>query len=146
VKQKPETGWVEPHAAPLHRKQENTVLVVDDSPTVRKIVAVTLERQGYRVLSASGAIEALARINEALPDLILLDIAMPHMDGYQLCKLIKGNTLTKSVPVVMLSGKDGFFDKVRGRMNGATHYITKPFEPATLVEAVQKYCRRNGAS
>ena len=138
------SGWIEPEPSPVHRMQQSTVLIVDDSPTVRKIVAVTLERQGYRVLAASGAIEALARINEALPDLILLDIAMPHMDGYQLCKLIKGNTLTKSVPVVMLSGKDGFFDKVRGRMTGATHYITKPFEPATLIEAVQKYCRRNG--
>ena len=123
-----------------------TILVVDDSPTVRKIVAVTLEREGYRVLTAAGGMEALARINEAMPDLMLLDISMPHMDGYQLCKLMKANSLTKSVPVVMLSGKDGFFDKVRGKMSGATHYITKPFEPATLIEAVQKYCRRPAAA
>jgi twitching motility two-component system response regulator PilG len=148
---KPANGNIaEPAAVTVQEDQatvpHGTILIVDDSPTVRKIVAVTLERQGYKVLAASGAIEAMARINEALPDLILLDIAMPHMDGYQLCKLIKGNTLTRSVPVVMLSGKDGFFDKVRGRMNGATHYITKPFEPATLVDAVDKYCRRNGVN
>lgn len=120
-----------------------TVLVVDDSPTVRKIVAITLERQGYRVLTAPGGMEGLAKLNEAIPDLILLDINMPQMDGYQLCKLIKSNGVTKHVPVVMLSGKGGFFNKVRGRMAGATEYLTKPFEPAALLQVVDKHCRRN---
>jgi twitching motility two-component system response regulator PilG len=73
------------------------------------------------------------------PDLILLDITMPRMDGYQVCKLIRGNPTTKDVPIVMISGKDGFFDKVRGRMAGATGYITKPFGPETLMKAVEHY-------
>jgi CheY-like chemotaxis protein len=137
-----DSGALPDFGAAHKQKTEKVVLVVDDSPTVRKIVAVTLERHGYRVMVASGGMEALGKINEALPDLMLLDISMPNMDGYQLCKIIKGNSLTKSVPIVMLSGKDGFFDKVRGKMSGATHYITKPFEPSALVDAVGKYCKR----
>jgi twitching motility two-component system response regulator PilG len=115
-----------------------TVLVVDDSPTVQKIVSVTLSRHGYNVEVSSNAMQALAKLNDFIPDIIFLDINLPHMDGYQLCKIIKGNDLTKEVPVVMLSGKDGFFDKMRGKMVGATDYITKPFEPNTLVSAIKK--------
>ncbi|MCH6575801.1 MAG: response regulator [Bacteroidetes bacterium] len=115
-----------------------TVLVVDDSPTVQKIVSVTLSRHGYNVEVTSNAMQALAKLNDFIPDIIFLDINLPHMDGYQLCKIIKGNDLTKEVPVVMLSGKDGFFDKMRGKMVGATDFITKPFEPSTLVSAIKK--------
>ena len=85
------------------------------------------------------AIDALERINEVIPDLILLDITMPRMDGYQVCKLIRGNDVTKDVPIVMISGKDGFFDKVRGRMAGTSGYITKPFGPETLMKTVDAY-------
>ncbi|HZS49055.1 MAG TPA: response regulator [Blastocatellia bacterium] len=121
-----------------------TILAVDDSPTVRKIVSMTLEKQGHRVISVADGVEALAKLNEMVPDLIFLDISMPHLDGYQICKIIKGKDGTKSVPIIMLSGKDGFIDKVRGRLSGATDYITKPFEPTALVEAVKKHClRRN---
>lgn len=129
---------------PLKRVPQRTILLVDDSATVRKLVAVTLERRGHRVLVASGAMEAMAKLNETALDLVLLDVTMPHMDGYQLCKLIKGNGATREIPIVMLSGKDGFFDKVRGRMAGAVGYITKPFEPAALIEAVENYCGANG--
>jgi twitching motility two-component system response regulator PilG len=73
--------------------------------------------------------------------LILLDITMPRLDGYQVCKLVRGNAATKNVPVVMISGKDGFFDKVRGRMAGSTAYITKPFGPETLIKTVETYCQ-----
>ncbi|MFN7945958.1 MAG: response regulator [Blastocatellia bacterium] len=121
----------------LPKSGQRVILVVDDSPTIRKLVAVTLERQGCRVLAASGYLDALNRLNEVVPDLILLDINMPHMDGYQLCRLIKGNEMTSKVPVVMLSGKDGFFDKARGRMVGAIDYVTKPFEPALLIQTVE---------
>ena len=117
------------------------ILVVDDSPTVLKIVGVTLERHGHEVLVASNALQALAKLDESAPDLILLDITMPHMDGYQLCRLVRSNPALSHIPVVMLSGKDGFFDKVRGRLAGATDYITKPFEPAALVLAVEKHCQ-----
>ncbi len=120
-----------------------TILVVDDSPTIQKIVAITLERNGYQVVTASNATQALAKLNEVLPNLIFLDINLPHMDGYQVCKIIKANDLTKDIPVVMLSGKDGFFDKVRGRLAGATDYITKPFEPSTLIRAVEKYSEQS---
>lgn len=120
-----------------------TILVVDDSPTIQKIVAITLERNGYQVVTASNATQALAKLNEVLPNLIFLDINLPHMDGYQVCKIIKANDLTKDIPVVMLSGKDGFFDKVRGRLAGATDYITKPFEPSTLIRAVEKYSEQD---
>jgi twitching motility two-component system response regulator PilG len=115
------------------------VLAVDDSMTVRKIVSITLERLGYRVLTAADGMQALARLKEETPDLVLLDITMPRMDGYQVCKVIKQAPATKSIPVVMLSGKDGFFDKVKGRLAGATDYITKPFREATLAEVVEKY-------
>jgi twitching motility two-component system response regulator PilG len=126
---------------------QRTVLIVDDSPTVRKLVALTLERQGYRVRAAADGTEALRTLREqGVPDLILLDISMPGMDGYQLCKLLKQSPEAKHAPVVMLSGKDGFFDKVRGRMAGSTAYITKPFAPEALVQAVQKHCQPAAAA
>jgi twitching motility two-component system response regulator PilG len=131
-------------AKPQAAKREQSrgiILIIDDSPTVLKIVGVTLERHGYQVMVASGAIEALAKLNEALPDLILLDITMPNVDGYQLCKLLRANDKTRDIPIIMLTGKDGFFDKMRGKITGATEYITKPFEPATLLEAVAKHCK-----
>lgn len=124
---------------------QGAILVIDDSPTIQKIVSITLERQGYRILIASDGMQALARFNEVVPDLIFLDIELPHMDGYQVCKVIKGNGLTKDVPVIMLFERDRFFDRVRGCMAGATNYITKPFQPATLLQAVEKHCRKRGA-
>lgn len=118
-----------------------TIMVVDDSPTVRKLVTIKLEKRGHKVLPAGDGMEALAILNDEVPDLILLDITMPRLDGYQLCKLVRSNSATKDVPVVMLSGKDGFFDKVRGRMAGSTAYITKPFEPEALLKVVDEHCR-----
>ncbi len=116
-----------------------SVLVVDDSATVRKLVTLILEKENYHVLSASDGLEALTILNEELPDFIFLDINMPRIDGYTLCKLIKSDEKTKDIPVVMLSGKDGFFDKVRGRISGSSDHISKPFEPATLVMTVDRY-------
>ena len=115
-------------------------MVVDDSPTVRKLVAIKLEKHGHRVILAVDGMDALSKLNEEVPDLILLDITMPRLDGYQLCKIIKSNAAYKHIPVVMLSGKDGFFDKVRGRMAGSAAYITKPFEPETLLSTIDAYC------
>ena len=118
-----------------------TILAVDDSPTIRKLVSMTMEGQGYRVVVASDGIEALAILKDENPDLILCDVAMPKLDGYQLCKIIKNSTDTKHIPVVMLSGKDGLFDKVRGKMAGCANYITKPFEPDLLISEVRKYVK-----
>ena len=122
-----------------NRTDRGTILVVDDSPTIRKLVDIILKKRGFRVISASNGLEALARINDGLPSMIFLDITMPRMDGYQLCKIIKANRETRDIPVVMLTGKDGLIDKVRGRMAGSTGYITKPFGPDTLLQAVEKY-------
>ena len=116
-----------------------TILVADDSATVRKLISGKLEKCGHTVVCAVDGVEALEKLEEIAPDLILLDINMPRMDGYQACKLIRGNEMTKDVPIVMISGKDGFFDKVRGRMAGTTGYITKPFGPETLMKTVETY-------
>jgi twitching motility two-component system response regulator PilG len=120
--------------------QARIVLVIDDSATIRKLVSMTLQKHGHRVLEAGEMMEALAKLNEATPDMILLDICLPGMDGYQICKIIKAYPATKDVPVVMLSGKDGFFDKVRARLVGAQGYITKPVIPHDLLKAVENYC------
>jgi len=116
-----------------------TILVVDDSATVRKLISSKLEKSGHNVVCAEDGVDAMSVLESTVPDLVLLDIAMPRMDGYSVCKLIRANEATKDVPVVMISGKDGFFDKVRGRMAGTTGYITKPFGPETLMRALETY-------
>ena len=116
-----------------------TILVVDDSATVRKLIAGKLEKSGHNVICAADGVEALACLEENLPDLVLLDINMPRMDGYEVCREIRSNPAAQNLPVVMISGKDGFFDNVRGRMAGTTGYVTKPFGPETLMKALETY-------
>lgn len=116
-----------------------SILVVDDSITVRKLISGKLEKSGHAVLCASDGEEAIKALDQFAPDLVLLDIEMPKLDGYQVCKLIRGRASTKDVPVIMISGKDGFFDKVRGKMAGATDHISKPFGPETLMKALENY-------
>ncbi len=118
---------------------QNIILVVDDSPTICRLVTTTLEKRGYKVYTATDGMEALVKLSDIAPDLILLDITMPRLDGYKLCKIIKGNKEIGHTPVVMLSGKDGFFDRVKGRMAGASDYITKPFKPIALLQVVTKH-------
>jgi twitching motility two-component system response regulator PilG len=120
------------------------ILIVDDSATVRKLISSKLEKSGHEVVCAVDGIDALEKVKECVPDLILLDIMMPQLDGYQVCKLIRTNESTKDVPIVMISGKDGFFDKVRGRMAGTTGYITKPFGPETLMKTIETYIAHRG--
>lgn len=115
------------------------ILVVDDSLTIRKALSSILEKNDYRVVTAEDGSHALKKLNEAVPDLVLLDITMPWMDGYEVCKNIKSKALTKKVPVVMLSGKDGLFDKVRGKLAGCNDYVTKPFDPDNLLKTIKKY-------
>jgi twitching motility two-component system response regulator PilG len=121
---------------------ESTVLVVDDSPTIRKVVELTLKREQIRVLGAADGLSALAMVADEKPDLVLLDIMLPRMDGYQICQIIRRNKEYKKLPVIMLSGKDGLFDRVRGRLAGSTEYITKPFDPNELVRVVRKHLTR----
>jgi CheY-like chemotaxis protein len=116
-----------------------TILVVDDSPTVRKLISAKLEKSGHYVTCAVDGVEGLEKLESGLPDLVLLDIAMPRLDGYEVCKQIRSNPAAAELPVVMISGRDGFFDKVRGKMAGCTGYITKPFGPETLMKALETY-------
>ena len=122
--------------------RRSVVLVVDDSPTVRTVVSQTLEQQGYRTVLAGDGMEALARLQEVVPDLVLLDVTMPHLDGFKICRVIKDSSLTSHVPVVFLSAKDGFLDKMRGRMAGAADYLAKPVAKSDLMKVVERYCDR----
>jgi len=126
----------------LEAPSRRTVMVVDDSPTIRKILGLTLERAGYDVVAEPDGESALARLSQTKPDLILLDIAMPKLDGYEVCKQIKQNPQTADVPVVMLSGKGALFDKVKGHIAGAAEYLTKPFETPAVLAVVTNYCER----
>jgi twitching motility two-component system response regulator PilG len=118
-----------------------SVLVVDDSRTIRKLVAMTMSSAGFRVIEAEDGAGALESIRDSgTPDLILLDVAMPGMDGYEVCRQIRANPATKQVPVIMLTGKDGFFDKIRGRLAGTNAYLSKPLQPDALLQAVRKHC------
>jgi twitching motility two-component system response regulator PilG len=119
-----------------------TVMIVDDSPTIRKILGLTLERAGYKVVAEPDGESAIERLVHVVPDVILLDIAMPKIDGYEVCKRIKQDPRTKAVPVVMLSGKGALFDKVKGHMAGATEYLTKPFETPAVLAVVANYCEK----
>jgi twitching motility two-component system response regulator PilG len=116
-----------------------TVLVVDDSPTVRKIVQMTLQREHIRVITAADGLSALTSVADNMPALILLDIQLPRMDGYHICQIIRKNLQFRQIPIIMLSGKDGLFDKMRGRLAGSTEYLTKPFDSAELVRTVKKH-------
>jgi twitching motility two-component system response regulator PilG len=116
-----------------------TILVVDDSPTVLKLISGKLEKNGHEVFCSEDGLAAIELLQHLTPDLILLDINMPRMDGYQVCKQIRATERTKDIPVIMISGRDGFFDKVRGKMAGCTDYITKPFGPEALMKALETY-------
>ena len=115
------------------------VLVVDDSNTIRRSAEIFLKQGGHEVLLAEDGFDALAKINDYLPDLVFCDILMPRLDGYQTCAIIKRNARFAGIPVVMLSSKDGVFDKARGRMVGSQEYLTKPFTKDQLLQAVQQF-------
>jgi twitching motility two-component system response regulator PilG len=117
------------------------VLVIDDSNTIRRSAEIFLKQGGYEVLLAEDGFDALSKVNDHSPDLIFCDILMPRLDGYQTCAIIKRNAKFSGVPVIMLSSKDGLFDKARGRMVGSQDYLTKPFTKDQLLQAVQTHRR-----
>lgn len=123
--------------------RSRTVMIIDDSAADRKLFVAVLERYGHRIISASGSMEALAKLNDETPDLIFLDISMPGMDGYQLCGFIKSAEATRNVPVIMLSSKGEASDEARGRTVGADGFINKPFEPTDLIETLDNFCSTN---
>ena len=126
-------------SAELESNEKPFVLAVDDSPTIRKLVSMTLSRAGFEVVAAADGVEALTLLADRAPSIILSDINMPRLDGYKLCKFVKRNQGTKHIPVILLSGKDGVFDKMRGKMSGCDGYITKPFESNDLLEKVKSF-------
>ena len=128
-----------PVVEPAKAGDKLTILTVDDSPTIRKLLAMTLEREGFNVVQAQDGVEALVKMSECNPAMILSDINMPRLDGYKLCKFVKKHAKTKHIPVIMLSGKDGVFDKLRGRMSGCDGYLTKPFESKDLLEKIRSF-------
>jgi twitching motility two-component system response regulator PilG len=114
------------------------VLVIDDSNTIRRSAELFLRQAGYEVILAEDGVDALAKISDHQPQVIFVDIMMPRLDGYQTCALIKQNALLKTTPVIMLSSKDGVFDRARGRLAGSDRYLTKPFTKEALIEAVEQ--------
>ncbi len=115
------------------------VLVIDDSNTIRRSAEIFLKQGGHEVLLAEDGFDALSKVNDHHPHLIFCDILMPRLDGYQTCAIIKRNARFSRVPVVMLSSKDGIFDKARGRMVGSQDYLTKPFTKDQLLQAVRQF-------
>ena len=122
------------------------VLVIDDSNTIRRSAEIFLKQGGYHVVLAEDGFDALSKVNDHVPDLIFCDILMPRLDGYQTCAIIKRNARFAALPVIMLSSKDGLFDKARGRMVGSQDYLTKPFTKDQLLQAVQRHVRSDPAT
>ena len=117
------------------------VMVIDDSNTIRRSAEIFLLQAGCQVILAEDGFDALAKIADHQPQLIFVDIMMPRLDGYQTCALIKKNDKFRQTPVVMLSSKDGLFDRARGRMVGSDQYLTKPFTKDSLLKAVESHLR-----
>jgi twitching motility two-component system response regulator PilG len=119
------------------------VMVIDDSNTIRKTAEIFLLQAGAQVVLAEDGFDALAKINDHLPNVVFCDILMPRLDGYQTCALIKKNPKFAGTPVIMLSSKDGLFDRARGRMVGSDEYLTKPFTKDGLLKTVAAHAARN---
>lgn len=115
------------------------VMVVDDSKTIRRTAEMLLKKEGCDVITANDGFEALSKVVDYNPQIIFVDIMMPRLDGYQTCALIKHNQNFNKTPVIMLSSKDGLFDRARGRIVGAEQYLTKPFTKEELVDAVKQH-------
>lgn len=122
------------------------VMVIDDSNTIRRSAEIFLMQAGCEVILAEDGFDALAKITDHLPDVIFCDIVMPRLDGYQACALIKKNSRFKKTPVIMLSSKDGLFDRARGRMVGSDEYLTKPFTKDSLLKTVGTHAHKNAVN
>ena len=132
--------------ADLSRLRDVKVMVIDDSNTIRRSAEIFLVQAGCHVVLAEDGFDALAKIADHQPKVIFCDIMMPRLDGYQTCSLIKKNPRFKSTPVIMLSSKDGLFDRARGRMVGSDQYLTKPFTKDSLLQAVATFAAPAGGA
>jgi twitching motility two-component system response regulator PilG len=119
--------------------QDIRVMVIDDSNTIRRTAETLLTKAGCEVVTATDGFDSLAKIADCEPDVIFVDIMMPRLDGYQTCALIKNNSQYRSTPVIMLSSKDGLFDKAKGRIVGADDYLTKPFSKSELFDVLERF-------
>lgn len=119
------------------------VMVIDDSKTIRRTAETLLKKAGCDVVTATDGFEALSKITDNQPDIIFIDIMMPRLDGYQTCALIKRNDDYKGIPVVLLTSKDGLFDRAKGRIVGSDQYLTKPFTKEELLGAIKEYVRKS---
>ena len=132
--------------ADLPRLRGAKVMVIDDSNTIRRSAEIFLVQAGCQVVLAEDGFDALAKIADHQPQVIFCDIMMPRLDGYQTCSLIKRNARFKGTPVIMLSSKDGLFDRARGRMVGSDEYLTKPFTKDSLLQAVALHAQAGTGS
>ena len=124
----------------LNNEAHLKVMVIDDSKTIRRTAETLLIKAGFEVVTAIDGFSALAKIAETKPHIIFVDIMMPRLDGYQTCSLIKNNSTFKHTPVIMLSSKDGLFDRAKGRIVGSDYYLTKPFSRDELLGAIRDHC------
>ena len=121
------------------------VMVIDDSNTIRRSAEIFLKQAGCEVVLAEDGFDALAKLSDHGPDIVFCDVLMPRLDGYQTCALIKKSPRFNDIPVVMLSSKDGLFDRARGRLVGSEEYLTKPFTKDSLLKCVAEHSRKNAA-
>ncbi len=129
-----------------HRLSGLKVLVIDDSKTIRRTAETLLAKEGCEVFTAVDGFDALSKIADHQPDIVFVDIMMPRLDGYQTCSLIKHNKVFRAIPVIMLSSKDGLFDRARGRIVGSEHYLTKPFTRDELLSTIERHVSRGDGS
>ena len=132
--------------ADFSKLRDVKVMVIDDSNTIRRSAEIFLGQAHCQVILAEDGFDALAKIADQQPDVIFCDIMMPRLDGYQTCSLIKKNARFKATPVIMLSSKDGLFDRARGRMVGSDHYLTKPFTKDSLLQTVVMFATPDAAA
>lgn len=116
-----------------------TILIIDDSKTIRRTAETILSKEGFKVFTATDGFDALSKVADHNPDIIFVDIMMPRLDGYQTCALIKHNKYYQKTPVIMLSSKDGLFDRARGKIVGSEQYLTKPFTKDELLTAIKDH-------
>ncbi|MBA3477218.1 MAG: response regulator [Lautropia sp.] len=122
------------------------VMVIDDSNTIRRSAQIFLKQAGCEVVLAEDGFDALSKLSDHGPDIVFCDVLMPRLDGYQTCSLIKKSPRFHDIPVVMLSSKDGLFDRARGRLVGSEEYLTKPFTKDSLLKCVAEHSRKNAAA
>lgn len=123
----------------MNTERKPRILVVDDSNTIRRSAEIFLGQAGYEVVLAEDGFSALAKVVDFMPDIIFIDVMMPRLDGYQTCALIKQNPKFRHIPVIMLTSKDGVFDRARGQLVGSDEYLTKPFTKNELLEAIARH-------